>query len=61
MDLDFKAHLESHGRYGERHQDIITRIMGDKWKVSSGDNKGEKYSKDDVDSRKTKKKRRLEK
>ena len=57
-EIPFKLHLERHGRYGERHQDILVRLMADNWKVAKGDVPSETYSKDDVDSKKTKKKRR---
>jgi len=56
---EFKVWLASHGRFGERFEDILTRllkihILG----VSTGDVPKKIYSKEDVDSRKTKKKRR---
>ena len=58
VDIDWKTHLEAHGRYGERHQDILNRLMGDAWKVPTGDGDKTIYSADDVDSKKTKKERR---
>ena len=58
VEISFKTHLESHGKYGERHQDILERLMGDNWKIPTGDREKKVYSKDDVDLTKTKKKRR---
>lgn len=57
VEISFKTHLESHGKYGERHQDILERLMGDNWKIPTGDREKKVYNKDDVDSRATRKKR----
>ncbi len=54
VEIEWKTHLEAHGRYGERHQDIIDRLMGDKWKIPTGDKAKVMYAKEDVDSKKTK-------
>lgn len=52
---EFHSYLAAHGRFGERMEDIILRIGGDKFKVPTGDNPTKIYDKKDVDSRKTKK------
>lgn len=57
VDKWWKTHLETHGRYGERHQDIATRLMGDEFKIPTGDHEKKIYDKGGVDSDKTKKKR----
>lgn len=58
VEISFKTHLEAHGKYGERHQDILTRLMGDNWKVPTGDKEKVVYAQGDVDSRRTREKRR---
>lgn len=55
VDVEWKTHLEAHGRYGERHQDILNRLMGDTWKIPTGDKEKITYSAKDVDSKKYKK------
>ena len=55
---EFHSYLATHGRFGERMEDIILRIAGDKFKIPTGDRPTETYSPDDVDSKKTKIKRR---
>ena len=55
---EFHAMLQTHGRFGERMEDIILRLGGDKFKIPTGDRPTKVYSKDDVDSKKTKKKRK---
>ena len=57
VEISFKTHLEAHGKYGERHQDILTRLMGDNWKIPTGDREKKVYDKSDVNSRSTNKKR----
>lgn len=55
----FKDRLSSHGRFGERFEDILIRLLGKNFEeTATGDRKSETYSKDDVDSKKTKKKLR---
>lgn len=55
---EFHAYLQSHGRFGERMEDIILRLAGDKLRIPTGDRPTKTYSKEDVDSRKYKKQRR---
>ena len=58
---EFKARLGSHGQFGERFEDILIRLLGDKFmNTATGDRDTKIYSKGDVDSKKTKKKRRKE-
>ncbi len=54
---EFHSYLASHGKFGDRMEDILIRLLGDKFKFPTGDRPTKVYSKDDVDSRKTKKKR----
>lgn len=52
---ELHAHLVAHGRFGERFEDIIIRLIGiEKIQSHSGDGTTETYSADDVDSKKTK-------
>lgn len=52
---EFKARLATHGQFGERFEDILIRLLGDKFmNIATGDRDTKVYSKDDVDSRKTK-------
>jgi len=52
---EFKERLASHGRWGERLEDILIRLLGKEWlNTSTGDRPSKIYSKDDVDSKKTK-------
>ncbi len=56
---EFKARLGGHGRFGERFEDILIRLLGKGFEETvTGDKKAGTYSKDDVDSKKTKIKRR---
>ncbi len=56
---EFKARLGSHGQWGERFEDILIRLLGDKFmNTATGDRDTKVYDKKDVDSKKTKKKRR---
>jgi len=55
---ELHSYLASHGQFGERFEDIIVRLIGvDKLKAFTEDRDTKVYSKDDVDSRKTKKRR----
>ena len=55
---EFKARLGNHGRWGERFEDILIRLLGkDFEETATGDKDTRTYSQDDVDSRKTKKTR----
>ena len=57
---EFKARLALHGRFGERFEDILLRLLPKEFMESAtGDRPTKVYSKDDVDSRKTKAKRRV--
>ena len=54
----FHEKLASHGRWGERLEDILIRLLGKDWlNKPTGDKIKQTYSKDDVDSKKTKSKR----
>lgn len=53
---EFHSYLQTHGRFGERMEDIILRLAGEKFKIPTGDRPKKIYAKEDVDSRKTKKK-----
>jgi len=56
---EFHSRLASHGQFGERFEDILIRLLGKNFTdTATGDKVTKKYSKDDVDSKKTKKKRR---
>ncbi len=56
---EFHDRLGTHGKFGERFEDILIRLLGkDFEETATGDRKTETYSKDDVDSKKTKIKRR---
>ena len=56
---EFHTRLASHGQFGERFEDILIRLLGDKFMITAtGDRATKVYSKEDVDSKKTKKKRR---
>ena len=55
---EFHNAIQSHGRWGERMEDILLRLLGDKIKIPTGDRATQIYSKDDIDSKKTKEKRR---
>ena len=53
----FKDWLVAHGRYGDTHEQILIRLIGEDMYKPSGDNKDTKiYSADDTDTRATKKK-----
>ena len=56
---EFHDRLASHGRFGERFEDILIRLLGkDFEETATGDKTKETYSKDDIDSKKTKLKRK---
>lgn len=56
---EFHNRLASHGQFGERFEDILIRLLGDKFMNTATGNRDTKiYSKEDVDSKKTKKMRR---
>lgn len=56
---EFHARLITHGKFGERFEDILIRLLGKDFQESAtGDRPTKTYSGDDVDSRKTKAKRR---
>lgn len=51
---EFKARLGSHGQFGERFEDILIRLLGDKFmNTATGDRDTKVYDKKDVDSKKT--------
>lgn len=55
---EFKSMLGRHGKFGERFEDILIRLLGkDFEQTATGDKRSETYSLDDVDSKKTKKNR----
>lgn len=55
---EFKARLASHGQFGERFEDILIRLLGkDFEETATGDKDTKVYSKEFVDSKKTKKRR----
>lgn len=57
---EFKNRLASHGQFGERFEDILIRLLGKNFEeTATGDKTTKVYSKDDVDSKKTKAKRRV--
>lgn len=54
---EFKDRLATHGQFGERFEDILIRLLGDKFmNTATGDRDTKVYSGDDVDSRSTLKK-----
>ena len=56
---EFHSYLAEHGRFKDTMEEILIRLIGvDKMKVFSGDKGKKVYSKDDVDSRKTKRSRK---
>lgn len=59
LSKNFKAWVVTHGRYGDTFEQILIRLIGEDMYRPSGDRKSETYSKDDVDSKKTKKKRMI--
>ncbi len=55
----FKARLASHGRFGERFEDILIRLLGKNFEqTATGDKQNKTYKAEDIDSKKTKEKRR---
>lgn len=55
----FKDRLATHGKFGERFEDILIRLLGKDFEESvSGDGVVETYNEEDIDSKKTKIKRR---
>lgn len=53
---EFKARLSTHGRFGERFEDILIRLLGKEFEESAtGDRAIKTYSAKDVDSKKYKK------
>ena len=56
---EFKDRLATHGKFGERFEDILIRLLGKNFEeTATGDRPTKTYSEDDVDSRKTKANRR---
>ncbi len=56
---EFKARLSTHGQFGERFEDILIRLLPKEFlETATGDRDTTRYSKDDVDSKRTQKKRR---
>lgn len=56
---EFHSRLKTHGKFGERFEDILIRLLGDKFmNTTTGDRDTKVYDKKDVDSRKTKKTKR---
>ncbi len=52
---EFKSRLATHGQFGERFEDILIRLLGDKFmNTATGDRDTKVYSRGDVDSKKTK-------
>jgi len=52
---EFKQRLALHGQFGERFEDIMIRLLGDKFmNTATGDRDTKVYSASDVNSRKTK-------
>ena len=52
---EFKARLSTHGKFGERFEDILIRLLGDNFmNTATGDRDIKVYSGADVDSKKTK-------
>lgn len=57
---EFKARLGTHGQFGERFEDILIRLLGDKFmNTATGDKDTKMFTKEDTDTAKTKKARRL--
>ena len=57
---EFHFRLASHGKFGERFEDILIRLLGkDFEETATGDRDTKVYSVDDVDSKKTKSKRHI--
>ena len=54
----FKDWLVAHGKYGDSHEAILIRLLGEQFKIPSGDRATGMYDKKDVDSKKTKKGRK---
>lgn len=55
----FKNWLVTHGNYGDTHEQILIKLLGDNFKIPSGDRDTKTYDKDDIDSHKYKAKRRV--
>ncbi len=55
---EFRNWLETLGQFGDTHEAILRRVIGNKFKIPTGDRPKKVYSKDDVDNKKTKKGRR---
>lgn len=53
----FRDWLVSHGKYGDTHEQILIRLIGEDIYKPSGDRATKTYSAKDVDSKKTKLKR----
>ena len=59
---EFHSRLATHGQFGERFEDILIRLLGDKFmNTATGDRDTKIYNKNDVDSRKTKLTQKTEK
>jgi negative regulator of replication initiation len=41
---EFHSYLASHGNFGDRMEDILIRLLGDKFKIPSGDRATKIYS-----------------
>lgn len=55
---EFKARLSTHGRFGERFEDILLRLLPKEFEESAtGDSATKTYDSKDVDSKKYKQKR----
>lgn len=52
----FKDYLVTHGKYGETHEQILIRLLGDNFKLPTGDRITKTYNPKDVDSKKYKRK-----
>ena len=53
---EFKSMLATHGQFGERFEDILIRLLGKKFLQSStGDKDTTSYTKEDTDTKRTKK------
>ena len=56
---EFKNRLATHGRFGERFEDILIRLLGDKFmNTATGDRDTKVYDLKDVDSQKTKREKK---
>ena len=59
MSREFHERLGTHGKFGERFEDILIRLLGkDFEETATGDRNKVTYNKEDVDAKKTKIRRR---